>query len=377
LTITNGIIGRFDRGDTRVYIDPVDAEVVLTSVTTVNSATESKPFLTAWAAKLAAIFAVEKHDFIGSMMNEVGAKLTIDMIKKAAEDLRGLKADIGTHQHDILEALLLDMPIPVVPEHLVDVEVDGETVDHDAISDGLLNFLADQNIDPELAEATVANPAMGYAGTLDLIAYFPDMRLPGRKKPGARGLIDLKTGSKLDASMKRQLAAYRNATEIWVDNLGNKVAMPEVDFCAVLHVRREYDRGYKFLEVEAGPKQYQHFLDDLKSYNNHQEDKKVLGRALYKPLPDGTQPPPLLEDIDAEGFNRCKGKLIAAGLRTLTDLTAHTPASLKALDGVGPAAIKACAALLDDYGLTFASEEVAPEGLSDALDAALAARKNA
>lgn len=357
MPITNGIIGRFDKGDERYYIDPV-TEAAHDSVTTINSATESKPFLQDWAAKLAAQYAVERHDAVGDLITNFGAKAAIDLIKKQAKELRDLKADIGSHQHDILEALLLDLPVPEVPEHLQGIEVDGEAVDHDAISDGLVNFLTDQELDPQLAEATVANPQYGYAGTLDLIAWFPRMLLPGRKKPGAMGLIDLKTGAHLDAAMKRQLAAYRNCTEIWVDNLGNKIAMPQVDFCAVLHVRRDYERGYKFLEVEAGEPQFQHFLDGLKTFRGHKADAKLNGRALYKPLPDGTQPPPLLEDIDAEGFNRCKGKLTAAGIRTLGDLAALTSVEALALDGVGKKAVEHCTALLADYGLSF-KEEVA------------------
>ena len=59
-------------------------------------------------------------------------------------------------------------PIPDCPEHLVGIEIDGEAVDQDAISDGLLNFFQDHQPIVEMAESTVAvslevTDALGFA----------------------------------------------------------------------------------------------------------------------------------------------------------------------------------------------------------------------
>jgi DNA-directed RNA polymerase alpha subunit len=54
---------------------------------------------------------------------------------------------------------------------------------------------------------------------------------------------------------------------------------------------------------------------------------------LYKPLPDGSQPSPLIEDIDDLG--RARGPLIAAGLRTLEEVLALTDAQLMSIKGIG------------------------------------------
>src|SRR4051812_14182410 len=98
--VVNGIIGRVDRDDSRYYVDPAD-ETVYDSVTTVLSATNSKPLLTNWSAKLAAEFTVEQYEFIGQTIQTVNKSAAIDLIEGEARRRREPKAEIGTHQHDI------------------------------------------------------------------------------------------------------------------------------------------------------------------------------------------------------------------------------------------------------------------------------------
>lgn len=339
------VIGRFDRGDSRFYVDPADPDLVYDSVTSILAAASSKPWLAPWAAKLAAEFAVDHVDLVQLTLAEAGHQAAVELVKGAAARSRDLKSDIGTHQHDVLEALLLDLPIPDVPEHLVDVEIDGERVDHDAISDGLLNFLTDFDVDAELAEATVVNPLYGYAGTLDLIATL--------RKLGRRLLIDCKTGMVLDRTMRSQLAAYRRATEVWVDDMGNKIRMPDVDGVAVLHVRREYQRGYKLLDQDGNDEDFDHFLQCQKVLRGQKRLEKVKGRPLYPPLPDGSQPLPLIEDLDEEGFNRCRSALIKAGVVDVTGLAALTFEQVSAIKGIGPKSLPHITTLLAEYGLTY------------------------
>lgn len=339
------VIGRVERFEGRWYVDQADPDLVYESVTAILSAANSKPWLTAWAAKLAAEFAVDHHELVGQTLTEAGHEAAVTLIKGAATRSRDMKADIGTHQHDVLEALLLDLPIPDVPEHLVDVEIEGERVDHDAISDGLLNFLTDFDVEAELAEATVANVLHGYAGTLDLIATL--------RKLGRRLLIDCKTGLVLDPAMNAQLAAYRRADEVWVDDMGNKVRMPQVDGCAVLHVRREYGRGYKLLEVPADDDAFAWFLHCQQVLLDQKAQPKIKGRPLYPPLPDGSQPLPLLEDIEYEGFNRCRSALIKSGVLDLGQLAALTREQVASIKGVGPKALTAIHALLTERDLDF------------------------
>lgn len=332
--------------DSRWYVDPVNQRAY-ESVTNIIGTSISKPWLTAWAAKLAAEYAIDHHAFIGETIREVGRDAAVDLIKGAARRLRELKADIGSHQHDVVESLVKDKPLPSVPAHLVDAEVEGERVDHDLITDGFLAFVEDHNPTFILAEATVANTRLGYAGTLDLVVTFPMMK-------GRTACLDVKSGKILDVGMVAQLAAYREADEVWVDEMGNKAPMPKTDFGGILHLRPEYERGYKLYELpEDGGRALAWFttmtaaFHGLKSFGN-----KPHLRALYPPLADGSQPPPMLEDTGL----RCRSSLITAGHRHLDELARLTATDLIAIKGVGPKAVDDVVALLAEHGLTLEAE---------------------
>ena len=67
--------------------------------------------------------------------------------------------------------------------------------------DGYLKFLTDTGVAIEHSEKRVADPALGYAGTLDLIVRWPETRYEKRT------LIDAKTGS-FPPMAAAQTAAY-------------------------------------------------------------------------------------------------------------------------------------------------------------------------
>lgn len=338
------VIGRFDDGTSRWYEHPATGEKY-ESVTAIISAANSKPWLSPWAAKLAAQYAVEHHDGIGRNLLEFGPEPTVALIAKAAQRKRELAAEIGSYQHAVIEALILNGDLPSVPDHLVDVEIDGERVDLDAITMGFLNFV--QDFDPKfhLAEATVSNELHRYAGTLDIVLEVRGLGV---------GLVDVKSGKVLDAAMGAQLAAYRRADTVWLDKFGNTAPMVPVDFAAVLHLRRDYARGYKPYDVPAGDAQFDWFAQMARQYHTGQAlGSKLERKALYVPLADGSQPLPLIEDTEL----RCRGALIKAGILTVDQLIDFPPALLAVVKGVGPKALEDITALLD--GLTASRTAVA------------------
>lgn len=378
--IISGVIGRDDDAKKgRRYIRPSD-NLVLDSVTHVLERTGDQGFIKNWYSKLAGQVLVhhfqEISDIKASDLSDKGRETfekahrgrgptdeeavglaRQEFMAEKIKLLSEIKADIGSHQHHVLEALLLDQPIPDVPEHLVDVEVDDDRVDHDAISDGLLQFFADfPDAIVLMAEATVANPAAGTAGTLDLVVEFPrGITIEGVTY--LRLLIDLKAGKWLKADMRAQLAAYRFSTEIWIDNFGNVVPMLDVDGAAVLHLRRDYDDGYKLIIVDAETEQHQWFLDRVGLYRKTKAQPKKLGVIAYPPLPDGSQPLPLIEDLDGEGFSRCRAPLRKAGLRRLEDIACFSESEIRAVRGIGEKTIEACRATLTEYGLNFKEQQ--------------------
>lgn len=352
-------IGRIERPDGRWYSHPLgDGEYE--SVTSVLSSTRGKPWLQAWAAKKAAALLLADIDGIAAMHATQGYGPTLAYLKGAARRDREVKADIGSHVHDIVEALILDQPLPDLPDHLAGIVLDDYGDEGDdpititpewasRIADGFLAFTDDFDVEYEMAEATVAHPEHRYAGTLDIIAVLKALRTPH-----ARYLIDSKTGKVVDSDVGEQLAAYRRCREVWID-LGNIERMPATHGAAVLHLRTTYSRGYKLLQQPADAAAFQRFLARRAVLAGFAEQPKPHGRPLYPALPDGTQPSPMIEDLDeAGGFNRVRRPLVAAGVERLDDLVAFTAADLLAVKGIGIKALDAIRATLADRGLTLA-----------------------
>jgi hypothetical protein len=418
--IITGVFGRNDDDKGRTYVRPSD-QLVLMSTTNALERTGDTGFLKNWYFKLASTFAIDHMaEFIelreketatateeysaewDGEFNDAGDKVIIKygeakklsaLIKKQADKkvtefitqgaigLSEIKADIGSHQHHILEALVLDEEIPDVPDHILGIEVDGEIIDehtHDDISDGLLQFFTDYpNAVVKMAEATVANPELGTAGTLDLIVWFPD----GLKIDGVTYytlLIDLKAGKWLKDQIRMQLAAYRYSTEVWLDFLGNTAPMPAVDGAAVLHLRRTYDAGYKLILVDSSIEQFERFCAKVQMLETTAEQPKQFGEVIYPPLPDGSQPLPLIEDIDTAGFSRYRSPLKKANLRRIDDLVHFTIEELQGLGGIGPKAVEPITNAMSVYGLSLvtaptSADDTAPAsapGLEAALSSA-------
>lgn len=91
------------------------------------------------------------------------------------------------------------------------------------------------DVHPVVVEAIVWSRQYGYAGRLDAIVDLD----------GVRTLLDVKTGKSVRESVRLQLAAYRYADDV-----------PEVEQCAVLHVR---PRSCRLTVVEAGEQELTDF----------------------------------------------------------------------------------------------------------------------
>lgn len=336
-------VGQTEEHGSRWYVDPIDPSRRYESVTTILSMAGESSWMAPWGAKMAAEWIGRNFATYAEALAVLGPEGAARWYRDVFKAERDIKADLGSHQHHILEALLLDAPIPDVPEHLVGVVIDGEQVDHDAISDGLLRFLSDYDVTPVFAEATVVNPVHGYAGTLDLIADLPGI---------GRALIDCKTGAKIKDEVGLQLAPYRFAREVWLDPFGNRCDVPDVDVCAVLHLRRSYQRGYKLIEVEAGPDQLAQFLT-LHRAIRVREAISTLPRTVLR-APGQAE---LIEDV--YGLSRYARALSTAGLETLSDLAAFTPTDLRAIRGIGPKAIDAIADTLATHPTATTTKEAA------------------
>lgn len=360
-----GVIGRVDEGDWRWYVDPKSG-ARYESVTSILSRTSSKPWLTKWSAKLAAEAAVDHLDLLRQLLDsgEPNARASaIAWLKDAATRRREMKADIGSYCHDVIEALIVDGIIPSPPPHLLSADgtpivIDDESVDLNLIVDGFTRFCEDYDPEFLMAEATVANPFHGYAGTLDIVARL-------RRLSGLVVGIDSKTGVVIDEQANPQLAAYRRCTVVWLDDLGNVAPMPAWDRAAILHLRTSYRKGYKLLEQPADEHAFGWFLACREVLRFAEAAPPVKGRPLYPSLPDGSQPPMLVEDVPV--IARWADVLAdEAAATTVADLASLTVDELLLLRGIGEQSIGVITDALAEKGLRLTGDPVCPGGMDPA-----------
>lgn len=335
--------------DEHWYLYPPTGEV-FPSVTTIISGTQNKPWLAPWSAKLAVQLTL---DNIGRL-EAIGREAFEAEAKAAAKRAREVKADVGTYTHNVVEALILSqahvadgepgIPLPDLPEHLAGQLVDDDLPIEDFAEmclDGFLAFCADH--DPEFlaAEMVVYDPLLKVAGKLDFAAYL--------RKLGIRSVVDVKTGKHLDA-VQEQLSSYRRAPYCRLP-MGEIAETPATDSGMVLHLRPEYPRGYRLLEVAAGDdhEAWNRFRRAVRLFHERRAVKGKPGRVLYPPLPDGSQPPTQLRDLDDEGYGRVLTPLIRAGLNTVADLADMTPAGCLAVKGIGPKSIPVIERIVSEH----------------------------
>jgi hypothetical protein len=219
------------------------------SVTTIIGNATSKPYLQRWAAKEAALAALANVDALAALQGQPieyaddrrpktpAARELYDLMASASERDRDSAADIGSRVHDIAEAYALGVDFPINP------------------ASDLAPFLATlkrwfDDFQPVIlaAEAPVVSERYGYAGTMDLAAGFTDLG-------GRRLLLDYKSGKSISSDVALQLAGLRYADFMVLPD-GTTAPVPEVDGCAVVHIR---PNGYRMYEVKADEETFMSF----------------------------------------------------------------------------------------------------------------------
>lgn len=380
----------YDDGS-RDYPYPPTGEM-LASVTTVRDATIAKPYLVGWAAGLAAEYAYDNHAALVTLAAEKAAEYARDnpaasaaeaaeegraaavtFAKKEAERIRDIKRDAGGFVHDTAEALIYwqaspgtgaEVSLPPLPEHLEGASYDGLPLEEvaEVMLDGFLNWASDWNPVFEAAEMTVYNYGLRYAGTLDLIAFLPGIAygpagrfIPG---PGLRVCVDVKTGRD-PGPVAEQVAAYRRCTECKPDRLSDDLApMPATDIGAVLHLRPEHRGGYRFIPVDPAEDAlgWNMFRRSAELLAGRKAESKKPGKVCRPPRPDGTVPPPYLDELDGEGYGKVLSPLTKAGYEHLEQVAAATAGQLLATRGIGRKTVEGIRVMLADHGLHLAGE---------------------
>lgn len=358
----------------RYYIYPPTGERLI-SVTTVLSETDGKPYLVPWSARLAAEYAVSNLDLLARTAKAEGFRAAVDLAKDQAKIIRDRKADAGTFVHDVVEALVLwaaspdgtgsDVPLPLLPERLVGADYDDQPLEDvtDWMIEGFLNFNADFRPQYLAAEMTVFNQALGVAGTLDLIGILHGLGISrsGRLIPVQGGcvtpMIDVKTGKHLSVTWREQIATYRRCPECLLP-MGEIAAMPATDCGMVLHLRPEYERGYRLMLIagEDDEKAWQTFLSALATNQDRAAARLKPGKVVYPLREDGTMRQPRLADLDGEGYGRVLSPLLKAGIADLEQLAAMDAETLLKTKGIGGKTVETARKMLADHGLHLQGE---------------------
>ena len=356
----------------RDYPYPPTGEM-LKSVTTLRDTTIAKPWLPGWAAGLTAEAAVDNLGLVARMLADDGRDAAVSWLKAEGKRERGLKRDVGGYVHDVMETLILwqaspegrgrDLSLPLLPEHLEGRVYDDLPVEDVAewMVDGFLNWVADWNPQFIAAEMPVYNQPLGYAGTCDIIAFLPGIGFaPGGRfcsGPGLTACVDGKSGRD-PGPVAEQVGPYRRCPECRPGLTDGLVPMPPTDFGAVLHLRPEHRRGYRFIPVspEEDALGWENFRKSAALIAGRKLEAAKPGKVCWPPRPDGTVPAPFLADLDGEGYGRVLSPLAKAGYRDLEQVAAATAGQLLQTRGIKAKTVEGIRLMLADHGLHLAGE---------------------
>jgi hypothetical protein len=237
------------------YVDTATGRRVPGDTSIVKAGTPTPEALINWHATATAEYAVNHWD-------ELDALPVADRLKRITGGryaIRDAAANKGTIVHNLAARLITGERVPI-PDGL------------DGYVRSYVRFLDEFDVQPVLVERTVHNETYDYCGTLDLIADLID---------DLRWLLDIKTGrSGVFGEVALQLAGYRYA-EVWIDeDKQTENVMPTVDRTGVVHVRPD---GYSLIPVEAGPAQFNQFLNAQAMAEFAEEASALVGAPIDPP----------------------------------------------------------------------------------------------
>jgi hypothetical protein len=250
----------------------------LRSVTTLLGQGFPKPGLMFWSANLTAQDAMENLPYlINSSLHPEQREAAYDWLRKGHIRKKDERGDIGTAVHDVVEAIVLESPLPE------SVLADPEMAPY---LENFLQFVKDWEVTFEASEMVVANYTHCYAGRLDYMFYSPVISAALKLPADTLYMGDTKTGGELDEKgvypeAGLQMAGYRRAEYCWMRD-GSKVPMPLTHSTGiVLHLRPE---GVRVVPLNCGDDMFEVFLDVYKVAEFERVlSKSVVGAALVLP----------------------------------------------------------------------------------------------
>jgi len=228
------------------YIDLDAGGERVDGVTTLTGNGLPKPALLNWAAEATAAYAVDNWAKLAALpLSE-----RLNLMKKGRYETTDKAKAKGTAVHKIAERLIAGERV-TVPDGL------------EGYVDACVRFLDEFALRAVHVETVVYSETHRHVGTLDLIAdvLLPDMpeydHIARDDDGYSRGLFDWKTSkSGIFGEVALQLAPYRFSEFMLLDD-GTTVEMPQVDFCAGIHLRPD---GYSCVPLVCDRDVYRDFL---------------------------------------------------------------------------------------------------------------------
>lgn len=193
----------------------------------------------AWSAKMTAQAAIELGDTFPQLLASVGPDGVVKALTARSAWKRDEAAALGTDVHRIADIIATGGDVPAMSEATM------TRVDH------YIKWWQQSGWTVRASEAVLVNPAVGYGGTLDIVA---------RDREGRTVLADYKTGNvsyqgRLYPEILMQLAAYGMAQ--WMDTGDGAIyAMPEIQRYSVVHIRAD---GCEEIEARVGDEEREAF----------------------------------------------------------------------------------------------------------------------
>jgi hypothetical protein len=228
------------------YIDLDAGGERVPGVTTLTGNGLPKPALLNWAADATAAYAVDNWAKLAALpLSE-----RLNLMKKGRYETTDKAKAKGTAVHKIAERLIAGDKV-TVPDGI------------EGYVEACVKFLDEFALRAIHVETVVYSETHRHVGTLDLIGdvLLPDMPeyddIPRDVDGYSRGLFDWKTSkSGIFGEVALQLAPYRFSEYMILDD-GTVVDMPQVDFCAGIHLR---PTGYSCIPLVCDRDVYRDFL---------------------------------------------------------------------------------------------------------------------
>lgn len=241
-------------------------------VTGIIKATVPAPALIDWAARVTARYAADHMDELWGIRH-MGPDAIYALLEQKPRSERDTAGARGSQLHLWAEDMIHEREVAGISNELLPWVL------------AMRDFIEDFRPKPVLLESAVASRKHQYAGTLDLVADFPEIVFPnGYRLPAARRIVDYKSSRNIYSEIALQLAGYRGAEFYNDGNGGEEHPLSALDIDETGLAVKIRPEGYSVHPVYCGAEAHQAFAR-LRWVRDLLKRDGTLDNWLGDPLP--------------------------------------------------------------------------------------------